>query len=329
MASHLPTLPAGGGSTMASAFCSGSGAMHGVISSSSSDEGDSSSDMDDNNAADRERRPHADHEPNNTTLAPVPADSSDTQSRRTQQKQQCQQLRLSTAWSVFEQQLAAVSGAQQSVLVLATCQLPAEVLPHDIQQVFGDSKQTEHQSLLQQEQQGCEVEPAAGLFSTSNSTSATIQTCCCCRDTGCSSSAASALSRALDRAAKAAAVHLGQQLLLSTVAISKEQPACSMNKAPEQHRRELGGVEVSALTEEVAAPAPAVAASDVQQPSVSPPTECQQEPPQHRPRLAESAFEQLNTAQQAQARALFAQVCRSSRPLVLHFFVCSSVYCWT
>jgi hypothetical protein len=324
----------------------GAGAMDGMMSSSSeSESGDSSSSSDADSGSDAEgdgqRQPQFDsNNAVNNMGAPAAASRLQRQpdaarvqqrmQRRARQLQQQQrQLRLSAAWSVLEQQLAVLHGQQQGVLVLATCQLPAEALPHEMQQLFGCSDQ-------QQQQCGSMSAASGDHYSSSG---AMVQTCCC-NVSGSSSvttaaaaaaANAAALQCALDRAVAAAAEQYRQQLMFARdhqtldADADRSNAGCTVDDdVASAHTQQAGGVAATAAPPEGASTlrtclqqqelqqqkcttaAAAAAAAAVPSASRRRPAGTTQQ--QQQQQLPVVSLQHLNAAQQAQAKHLFDQV---------------------
>jgi hypothetical protein len=162
----------------------------GTFSSSSSSSGSSSEDDDgmDSHSRDASSDDDGDADVNN-----VPGAADDSSGRKLQQlgqvvdrptqrqqQQQQQQWRLSSAWSVLELLVTALT-AQQQVLLLATSNIPVEQLPHDMQQFFNWPSRTARSYTCQQQQQQQQQVVCADH--------AVVQTCCLLGNSdGCRSS---------------------------------------------------------------------------------------------------------------------------------------------
>jgi hypothetical protein len=321
----------------------GAGAMDGMMSSSSgSESGDSSSDADsgsdDEGAGPRRAQFDSNNAVNSVALTATaaglqrqPGVASVQQRMQRRARQQQQQLRLSAAWSVLEQQLALLHGQQQGVLVLATCQLPAEALPHEMQQLFGCSDQPQQQ----QQQQQCDSMYAASGDHYSSS-GALVQTCCCSVSGSSNVTSASAaanvaaLQCALDRAVAAATEQYRQQLTFARDHQTLDNNADCSNAGrtvaaagASAHTQQAGGVAAMTApsdgastvttvlqqqqqqTGTTAAAAAAAPCAGRRRPAGTAPPQQQQQQHQQQPVVS---LQHLNAAQQAQAKHLFDQV---------------------
>ena len=254
------------------------------------------------------------------------------QQRRQQRRrwQQQPELSLSSAWSVFEQQLAALHSQQRALLILATTQLPVQSLPGELQQLFGWQAEQAHaaaaaqqqhppQSQMQQEDAGCS---SRGMSSSSCCSGRTVQVCG--QDTfkaavGAQAAAAAAGDRVqqvpaagVDRSlADSDALHnplsVQQQHAAAAAAAcgsaSVEEPASPLQPQPPQQQEQRSGVD-------------ALISAAVQQKEQQRRQAQRQLPARVSSRqvLAAqqlgAALQQLNDAQKAEATALLAQVRR-------------------
>lgn len=279
------------------------GAVHGAVSSGSSS-GSSSDDDSDIDDAVGSSVDAVDGLCNSTQVDPNNMDFSnsvrqDSTAHRLQRplrsgsrrrQQQCH--KLSPAWGVFEQQLAALPAAGPCVLLLATSHIAADDLPVEVQHIFDSSIQQQQDSVTYLHGgQECHM-------------SGMVQTCGCCDSSDVSrqpnkkAAAEAALRETLDRAARAAAAHHLQVMETPESALMLLPLPRESHTAEVSVHQSMGSRPAGAATHTAAAGAE------------TPPMTVQHSAAgidQHQ-HTSQLSLQQLNAAQQAQAHHLFSQV---------------------
>lgn len=243
--------------------------------------------------------------------------------RDRQEVEQCGQLRLSAAWSTFEQQLA-VLNRQRQLLVLATSHLPVDQLPAEIQQLFGWEgaaavRAPGPQRQQQQQQAGLSPQPLSAMGAAaygvsgaqhsgrrmqfrSSSSSRTVQVCghapageCL----SCSGDMQSALGRAV--------AVTSCRVEANAAAPGPARDTSSRQAPPQESQPSTLQAEQPAAVDALIAAAVREKGKRWAQPGLPSDT------PVHQPGASAvqqwgAALQQLNAAQQAEARALLEQV---------------------